>query len=105
MNLDHIHEWKRSLESGVRFPIAILVVEHPADVRVIHLQQFLAAIIPQRQPFDLCFEIGARHRPATVLSAWRVLHWKGVLMIQRQRNSCQLHPGDGREERFNSQTS
>ena len=98
VNLHHVHKREGARVTFVRLSIAVLVVEHPSGIGMVHLQQLLTAVVPQREPLDLRFEVRPGHRSTAVLSAQLHLDRKGILMIQRQRRTGQFHPRDCRNE-------
>ena len=95
VDLDHVNEGKGPFKPVVGLTVAIFIVEHPAHFRVIDLNQFLAAVIVQGESLDLRLEIRASDWATAVLSSWRQLHGKRILMVQRQRRSGKLDSGNG----------
>lgn len=98
MDFDHVHEGERTGKTLVRFSVAIAVEEKPTDVRVILLNEFLAAIVPQRDAFNLSLGIHVGDRRAAVLRAGPMDQREHILMVQRQRRARQFHARDCRHE-------
>ena len=85
MDLDHVDVAEHVREAGVGRAVAIVVVEHPADVGMVHLHQLVAATVPERQPLDLDGRVGVGVRATAVLCVGSQNQREGVLVVERQR--------------------
>ena len=85
MDLDTIDEAEHSLESAIGRAVGVAVAEHLDEVRVVHLDNLLGAVIPQSQPLDLRQgAVVVMDRPATILRKRLLDDREGVLVIDRQ---------------------
>ena len=100
MDLDHVDMTEHSREAGVGRAVAVAVVEHPADVRMVHLHQLVGMLIPECQPLDLNGGVGIGRGAAAVLRMGPHHQRKGVLMVQGQRVAGQLDADAGGHERL-----
>ena len=53
MNLDHVDMSEHARKARVRVAVAVAVVEHPADVGMVDLNELVAGAVPEGQPLDL----------------------------------------------------
>ncbi len=104
MDFDHVHSAEHPDESSVGRSVAVAIAKHPADVGMIHLNQFFAAAIPQSQALDLNCGIVVKRGRTVVLGVGPNHQRKSVLMVQRQRAPGQLHADTGRHESLGTQT-
>ena len=85
MDLDAINVAEHSLKSAIGRAVGVAVAEHLDEVRVVHLNDLLSAVIPQSQPLDLRQgAVVVRDRPAAILRKRLLEDREGILVIDRQ---------------------
>ena len=92
MDLDPVDVAVHSREAGVRSAVAVAIAEHPADIRMVDLDELIAGSVPEGQPFDLHLGVVVGRGPAAILSVGSHDHGEGILVVERQRAAGQLDP-------------
>jgi len=90
-----VHEAEHFAEAGVWCAVHITVAEHLDEVGVVGLDDFVAVVIPEGEAFYLDLGVVVSMGSAAVLGAGVMDEREGVLVIDGQQATGELHAGTG----------